>query len=77
MCLAVPAKLTETEDIGENKLGMVEMGGVKRQVFLNFVPDAQVGEYVLVHAGFAINRLNEDEARETYELLERIGAMES
>ena len=76
MCLAVPGKLLETEEIGDNRLGVVELQGTQRQVFLNFVPEAQVGEYVLVHAGFAINRLNEQEARETYALLERIGMME-
>jgi len=76
MCLAVPGKLLETEEIGDNRLGVVELAGTKRQVFLDFVPEAQVGEYVLVHAGFAINRLNEAEALETYALLERIGMME-
>ena len=77
MCLAVPGKLMSAEEIGDNRLGMVQLGESQRQVFLDFVPEAQVGEYVLVHAGFAISRLDEDEAQQTYELLERIGMLEA
>ena len=77
MCLAVPGKLLEAQEIGDNRLGVVELEGTRRQVFLNFVPEAQVGEYILVHAGFAINRLNEEEARQTRELLEQIGIIEA
>ena len=69
--------VVEAEEIGDNRLGVVELGGSQRQVFLDFIPEAQVGEYVLVHAGFAISRLEEDEARETCELLERIGMLEA
>jgi hydrogenase expression/formation protein HypC len=75
MCLAVPGKLLSAEDIGDNRLGVVELCGSQRQVFLDFIPEVQVGEYVLVHAGFAISRLDEEEARETRELLERIGML--
>jgi hydrogenase expression/formation protein HypC len=77
MCLAVPGKLLSAEEIGDNRLGVVDLGGSQRQVFLDFIPEAQVGEYVLVHAGFAISRLDEEEARETRELLERIGMLEA
>ena len=76
MCLAVPGKLLETQLIGDSRLGTVEFGGIKRQVFLDFVPEAQTGDYVLVHVGFAISRLDEQEAHRTYELLERIGMLE-
>ena len=76
MCLAVPGKLLETQLIGENRLGVVQFGGIKRSVFLDFVPEAQTGDYVLVHVGFAISRLDEEEAQRTYELLERIGMLE-
>jgi hydrogenase expression/formation protein HypC len=58
-------------------LGVVQFGGIKRSVFLDFVPEAQVGDYVLVHVGFAISRLDEEEARRTYELLEHIGMLET
>jgi len=76
MCLAVPGKLLETQVIGESRLGVVEFGGIKRQVFLDFVPEAQSGDYVLVHVGFAISRLDEEEAQRTYQLLEHIGMLE-
>ena len=76
MCLAVPGKLLETQVISDNRLGIVQFGGIKRSVFLDFVPEAQVGDYVLVHVGFAISRLDEAEAMRTYELLERIGMLE-
>ena len=77
MCLAVPGKLVETQLIGDSRLGVVQFGGIRRSVFLDFVPEAQVGEYVLVHVGFAISRLDEDEAQRTYKLLEHIGMLET
>lgn len=77
MCLAVPGKLVEAQSIGDSRVGVVEFGGVKRSVFLDFVPEAQTGDYVLVHVGFAISRLDEEEARHTYQLLDRIGMLET
>jgi hydrogenase expression/formation protein HypC len=77
MCLAVPGKLVEAQSIGDSRVGLVEFGGIKRSVFLDFVPDAQAGDYVLVHVGFAISRLDEEEARRTYQLLEHIGMLET
>lgn len=76
MCLAVPGKLVDTQIISDSRLGTVQFGGIKRSVFLDFVPEAQVGDYVLVHVGFAISRLDEEEAQRTYELLEKIGMLE-
>ena len=76
MCLAVPGKLVEQQSLGDNRLGIVQFGGIKRSVFLDFVPEAQVGDFVLVHVGFAISRLDEEEARRTYKLLEHIGMLE-
>ena len=77
MCLAVPGKLLETQLIGDSRVGVVQFGGIKRSVFLDFVPEAQTGDYVLVHVGFAISRLDEEEAQRTYQLLERIGILET
>ena len=77
MCLAVPGKLLETQLIGDNRVGVVQFGGIKRSVFLDFVPEAEIGDYVLVHVGFAISRLDEGEAQRTYQLLERIGMLET
>lgn len=76
MCLAVPGKLVEAQSISDSRVGVVEFGGIRRSVFLDFVPEAQVGDYVLVHVGFAISRLDEEEAQRTYKLLEHIGMLE-
>jgi len=72
MCLAVPGKILETTDWGISRIAKVEFAGITRQVQLDFVPEAQVGDYVLVHVGFAISRIEEDEARRTYEALRQL-----
>jgi len=69
MCLAIPAKI---EKINENK-AEVDIRGLKRTIGLQLMPDAKVGEYVLVHAGFAIQRIDPQEAEDTYKLLEETG----
>lgn len=66
MCLGIPMKVLE---IDEDQMGTVEMGGVRRGVGLHLVEDVQIGEYVIVHAGFAISKLDEKEAQETLALL--------
>ncbi len=66
MCLAVPARVVSIE---AEKMATVEIGGVGRQVALDLVPEAEVGDYVIVHVGFAIERLDEAEAQETLALL--------
>ncbi len=71
MCLGVPGRVIEIS--GENglaRMGKVDFGGVIREVCLAYTPEAQVGDYVVVHAGFAISRLDEEEAQETLALLE-------
>lgn len=71
MCLAVPGKLieiTENSDLGE-RFGKVDFQGSRFDVNLSFVPDADIGAWLLVHAGFAINTLDEEEARDTWEIL--------
>lgn len=72
MCLAIPGKILDTQEIGDNRIGRVQFGDVTRQAYLDWVPDAQPGDYVLVHAGFAISQMDEAEAQRTYDLLERI-----
>jgi hydrogenase expression/formation protein HypC len=76
MCLAVPGRIVSVEDTSGNRVGRVEFGGVTREAFLDFVPEAGVGDYVVVHVGFAISRIDEEEARRTYELLEEMGMLE-
>jgi hydrogenase expression/formation protein HypC len=73
MCLGVPGKVLEIEP---NSLGMtmgkVSFGGIAKEVCLAYVPEAEVGDYVIVHAGFAISRLDEAEAMEVFELLNQM-----
>ncbi len=73
MCLAVPGKILESEEVGLNRVAKVDFGGVARQVFLDFVPEAAIGDYVIVHVGFAISKVDEAEAMRTYALLEELG----
>lgn len=76
MCLAVPGKvLTVAGDDPLDRTGRVSFGGVVREVSLAFVPDAAAGDYVVVHAGFALNRLDEDEAARVFDHLRQIGEL--
>ena len=76
MCLAIPGKLLTKTNIGGVEIGLVQFGGIKREICLQFVPEADLGDYVLVHVGYAISRLDEAEARRTYELLQQMGVLE-
>ena len=76
MCLAVPGKILETEEREGNRIAKVQFGGINRQVFLNFVPEAEIGDFVIVHVGFAISRLDAAEAARAYQLLEKLGLLE-
>ena len=73
MCLAIPGKLIEKHEKEGILVGKVQFGGITRDACLDFLPEAQVGEYVLVHVGFAISRIDEEEAHKTYEYLEQMG----
>jgi hydrogenase expression/formation protein HypC len=68
MCLAVPGKIVLREDM----LATVDISGVTRQVSMMLLPDAQVGVFVLVHAGFAVQAIDEEEARQTMELFKEL-----
>jgi len=76
MCLAIPGKILSSEDLGLARTGRVQFGGIVRDVRLDFVPEAQTGDYVMVHVGFAISKVDEAEAKRTYELLSEMGALE-
>ena len=69
MCLAIPARITEIE---EHNMSTVDIMGVSRKVSLDIVPEAVVGDYVLVHAGFALQVIDEATAEDTLELLKQI-----
>lgn len=72
MCLAVPGKILDSIESHGIRIGRVQFGGIVRQVRLDFVPEAVVGDYVMVHVGFAISRVDPAEARRTYQLLEEM-----
>ena len=76
MCLAIPGKVLHKEDRAGTLIGRVDFGGITREVQLDFVPEAQVGDYVIVHVGFALSRLDAQEAVRTLELLREMGALE-
>lgn len=76
MCLAVPGQVLSVAEVDGTRMAEVDFGGVRRQVCLQYIPDVQVGEYVMVHVGFAIQRLDEAAARETLTSLERLGVLE-
>ena len=74
MCLAIPGKVLDKSLLNGLLRGRVEFGGIVREACFDFLPEAEPGDYVLVHVGFAISKIDEAEARRTYELLEEIGA---
>ena len=77
MCLGVPAKIIELYEKDGLQMARVDFGGVERETCLAYVPDAKVGDYCLVHVGFALNLVSEEEARETMALLKEISDFES
>lgn len=75
MCLAIPGRLVAITGVGDLRSGEVDFGGVSRDANLVFVPEAVVGDYVLVHVGFAIACIDEDVARDTLDALNTLEAM--
>lgn len=73
MCLSVPMKVVEIREEG----GLAEIGGMSREVDLRFLPHVEVGDYVIVHAGFALQKLDQEEAEETLSLLREMLAHET
>lgn len=72
MCLAVPGKIVEIYESGGLKMGKVDYGGVVREACLAYVPEAKVGDYAIVHVGFALSVLDEAEALKTLEVFREI-----
>jgi hydrogenase expression/formation protein HypC len=73
MCLGIPGEVVDVRDDAGLRIGTVRFAGITRDVCLDYVPDAAVGEYVLVHVGFAISKINPEEAARTYRVLEELG----
>ena len=74
MCLGIPGKVVEINDDGPLRMGKIDFGGVRKEACLAYVPEVVIGEYVIVHVGFAISKLDEDEALKTLDLLRMIDA---
>jgi hydrogenase expression/formation protein HypC len=76
MCLAVPGRVLEIWDVDGTRMARVDFGGVAKDVCLEFVPDLQVGEYTIVHVGFALQRLDEESALQTLALFRELGEID-
>lgn len=75
MCLAIPGKIVKIEPRDGSRTGRVQFGGITQNVCLDFVPEAQENDYVLVHVGFAITVVDQEEAEKTYAALESMGVL--
>ncbi|MEU3421077.1 HypC/HybG/HupF family hydrogenase formation chaperone [Streptomyces murinus] len=76
MCLAVPGKVVSIDHQADPLTGLIDFGGVRKQVCLEYLPEVRVGEYVIVHVGFALQRLDEESARASLELFDQLGLLE-
>ncbi len=74
MCLAIPVRIAE---LGEKETAIAEIDGVRKEISLALVEDVRVGDYVLMHVGYAISRLDKNEARRTLALFEELGRLET
>jgi hydrogenase expression/formation protein HypC len=76
MCLAIPGRVDEILIENELRIGRVNFGGVVKRVCLDFVPEIEVGDYAIVHVGFAIERVDEESALKTLEVFRQMGALD-
>jgi hydrogenase assembly chaperone HypC/HupF len=77
MCLAVPGQVLQIDETNPDfKMAKVSFGGINKDVCVEFIPDLKVGEYVLVHVGFALNKIDEKDAEETLRILREMGEAE-
>jgi hydrogenase expression/formation protein HypC len=76
MCLGVPGKVVKKWEVGGAVMGVVDFAGIQKEVCLQYVPDIEVGEYTIVHVGFAITKLDEAAALESLELFKSLGVLD-
>ncbi len=76
MCLGVPGKIVDVYESNGLQMAKFDFGGIFREACLSYVPEAKVGEYCIIHVGFAISLLSEKDAMETLELLRQMGSLE-
>lgn len=77
MCLAIPGKVLEIEARDGGLIGKVQFAGIVRQVQFTFVPEVKIGDYVMVHVGFAISIVDAEEAERTFQILQSMGLLEA
>jgi hydrogenase expression/formation protein HypC len=75
MCLAIPGKIIEFHENQGVRMSKVDFGGITREACLEYIPDAKLGDYVMVHVGFAISKVDEEEAARTYQYLAELGQL--
>jgi hydrogenase expression/formation protein HypC len=75
MCLGIPGKIVELYEQGGLKMAKIDFGGVQREACMEAAPEAKVGEYAIIHAGFALNILSEEDALETLRLMNELGQL--
>ena len=76
MCLGVPGKVIEIYEQHGTRMGKVDFSGIKKEVCLAYVPDVEVGDYTIIHVGFAITKLDEKSALETLQMFQDLGILE-
>lgn len=76
MCLGIPGKIIDIYEQNGLKMGKIDFGGVVREACLAYVPEAEIGQYTIIHVGFALNIIDEDEAQKTLALMSEIGILE-
>ena len=76
MCLGVPGRIEDLWEADGTRMATVDFGGVRKEVCLAYLPDAVIGEYTIVHVGFALTRLDEKSALETLELFRSVGLLD-
>jgi hydrogenase expression/formation protein HypC len=77
MCLGVPGKIIEIYESNGLQMGTIDFGGVTREACLAYVPEAKIGDYTIIHVGFALNVISEEEAQETLDLLRQMADLQA
>lgn len=77
MCLAIPGKITEIYQKESLRMAKIDFGGIAKEICLAYTPEAEVGDYALIHVGFAISLMDEEEARETLNLIKEVSEFEN
>lgn len=75
MCLGIPGKVIEIYDVDGIRMGQVDFGGLTKEICLAYVPEVEVGDYTVVHVGFAITQLDEQAAQESLALIRQVGSL--